>query len=80
MGPDFFVPFALREAKNPLEVSSILKKDKQTVKYVVLPSQIDDPCAGEGLFAGAIFQSGFFSCQLQPFQFLFKKKINTKNF
>ena len=57
--PDFVIPFALAIVNNPFEEApSILKKDEQTVKYGVLPSQIDDPGAGEGLFAGATHPEG----------------------
>ena len=69
LGPDFVIPFGLNELINPFEeVSSTLKKDERHVQCVVLPSQIDHPDAGEGLFAGGTFPEGhrygFFCCQL----------------
>jgi hypothetical protein len=73
LGPEFVVPFGLKEVINPfVEVASTLKNDERLVQCVILPSQIDHPDAGEGLYAGANFPEGhrysLFCCQLRPLQ------------
>ena len=59
VGPDNIVPFSLTEVCNPLtEQAQLLKEDEKRTNCVVLPSCIDDPGAGEGLFAGSSFKEG----------------------
>ena len=58
-GPDFVVPFNLSQVINLLEeVTSIQKKVGITPICIVLPSTIDDPGAGHGLYAGKSFKEG----------------------
>ena len=59
IGPEFLVPFYLSEVINPLEeVTSIQKADEIKTRCMVLASSIDDPGAGEGLYAGKSFKEG----------------------
>ena len=59
IGPEFLVPFHLSEVINPLEeVTSIQKADEIKTRCMVLASSIDDPGAGEGLYAGKSFKEG----------------------
>ena len=59
VGPDNVIPFSLSEVLNPLtEIAQLQKEDEKRTSSVVLPSCIDDPGAGEGLFAGTNFKEG----------------------
>ena len=55
----FLVPFYLSEVINPLEdETTIQKEDEIRTSCIVLASSIDDPGAGDGLYAGKSFKEG----------------------